>query len=116
MKYKVTVTGKRWKRVQPMPNPEKWEAPENWVGYEATEEGIVEIDKTPCFDYGNGKYMSIEEGFGYLPPDQYGQDIRYDKDYDPNDEEGYIEDYAKYWFANEGYWESVDKIKVEKIG
>lgn len=30
MKYKVTVKGKRWRRIKPMPNPEKWNAPENW--------------------------------------------------------------------------------------
>lgn len=115
MKYKVTVTGQRWRRVENPPKPDEWSAPENWEGYEATEAGTIVIDESPCFKYGNGKYMSITEGFGYLPPDAYGQDIRYDKDYNPNDEIGYIKDYAQYWFGSKDYWKQVDEVKVEKI-
>lgn len=117
MKYKVTVTGQRWRRKENPPKPKEISM-DNWEGYQTTEEGIVSIDESPCFKYGNGKYMSIVEGFNFLPPDKYGQDIRYDTDYDPKDEIGYIKDYAQYWFAkagDAGYWKQVDEVKVELI-
>lgn len=105
-KYKVTVKGKRWKGIENG----------NIQSYDTIEEGIIIIEHTHDDDYGNQKYMYVDEGFNYLLNIDNERDIRYDTDYDPDNEEEYIKNYGKNWYAESPkFWYQIDKITVDKI-
>lgn len=98
MKYKVS-----FKLVNPKSNEGKQVRAE------------VDIAKSNCFNYGNGKFMSFEYTEGISVGECEGFDIRYDKSYDSEDEASYIKGFIKNrWSGECGSWKA-QHITVKKI-
>lgn len=75
----------------------------------------VVISNSAAFSYGNGKCMSFEYTEGIAVGECEGFDIRYDKDYNPEDEVSYINGFIKNrWSGECGSWKA-QRITVKKI-
>ena len=75
----------------------------------------VDIVKSDCFDYGNGKCMSFKYTEGIAVGESEVFDIRYDKSYDSEDEASYIKGCIKNrWSGKYGSWKA-QYITVKKI-
>lgn len=75
----------------------------------------VDITKSGCFDYGNGKLMSFKYTEGIAVGESEGFDIRYDKDYNSKDEVSYIKRFIKNrWSGESGSWKA-QYVAVKKI-
>lgn len=78
--------------------------------------GVIEIEKSGAFAYGNGKYMHMDfsESRSVMTSD-LSYDIRYDTRYDSNDEVGYIKTFIRdNWSGQNGSWKA-QYITVKKI-
>ena len=75
---------------------------------------VVDIEESGAFNYGNGKSMSMRfSKSNELPMNNQSYDIRYDKRYSSNDEEGYIDDYYDEWIDHDitlGYFANKQAI------
>lgn len=78
--------------------------------------GIVEIEKSGAFAYGNGKYMHMDfSECREVMTSDLTYDIRYDTRYDHSDESGYIKTFIKdNWSGQNGSWKA-QYITVKKI-
>lgn len=78
--------------------------------------GVVEIEKSGAFAYGNGKYMHIDfsESREVMKSD-LTYDIRYDTRYNSADEVGYIKTFVKdNWSGQNGSWKA-QYVTVKKV-
>ena len=74
---------------------------------------FVEIGKSGCFSYGNGKYLVIKPVSGIENDMVF--DIRYNKDYDSNDEVSYIKHFIEgIWTGKDGGYKA-KYINIKKV-
>ena len=86
---------------------------ENGEGHSIQVRGFSEIEKSGCFSYGNGKSLLIKLESGIV--DDMVFDIRYDKDYNPNDEVSYIKNFIKGIWSGENSSYKAKYINIKKV-
>ena len=85
----------------------------NGEGHSIQVTSFVEVGKSGCADYGNGKYLAIKPVSGIENDMVF--DIRYDKDYDSNDEVSYIKHFIEgIWTGKDGSYKA-KYINIKKV-